>query len=117
MATISPEIVSLGERRDLSGRRLATTAKREAILAAYDESGLSQREFAKRDGVKYHTLVTWLVRRRRETEGKERSRTTFTEVTLPRGTPSTLEISLPNGLVVRGTEVEQLCALVQALSR
>jgi transposase len=53
-----------------------------AILAAYDRSGLTQKAFAEREGVEYHTLVTWLVRRRREQARRRPVR--FAEVRLPR---------------------------------
>ena len=66
MATISAELVTSEEKRDSRGRRIASDARREAVLAAYDRCGVTQRAFARSEGVSYHTLVTWLTRRRRE---------------------------------------------------
>jgi len=82
-----------------------------AILAAYDASGLTQKAFAEREGVKYHTLVTWLVRRRRE---QPAAPVRFAEVRLPR-TRAGLEVCLPSGIVIRGTDGAQVAALVKAL--
>ena len=37
-----------------------TAADREKILAAYDKSGLTQKEFAAQAGIGYSTLTSWL---------------------------------------------------------
>ena len=118
MGTITAELVAIDEKRDSSGRKLVGDARREAVLAAYDRSELTQREFAAREGVSYHTLVTWLVRRR---EG-QRARSAvsapvrFTEVRMPRSKAAT-EVCLPNGIVIRGGDVAEIAALVKALAR
>jgi len=39
---------------------------REALLAAYASSGMTQRAFAEREGVKYGTLTKWLLLQRRK---------------------------------------------------
>src|SRR5882762_2479218 len=113
MATISAELVTSGEKRDARGRKLAGNARRETILAAYDQCGeMTQREFARSEGVSYHTLVTWLVRRRRESE--QRPAVHFREVGLPMRVGG-LEVSLPGGVIVRGQDAAQLAALIKAL--
>ena len=66
MGTILAELVTGDEKRDSRGRKIAGDARREAVLAAYERCGVTQREFARMEGVNYHTLVDWLVRRRRE---------------------------------------------------
>jgi lambda repressor-like predicted transcriptional regulator len=118
MGTILAELVDSGEKRDSSGRKIAGDARRAAILAAYDRSGLTQRTFAAREGVSYHTLVTWLVRRRREQPGATAAAAPvrFAEVRMPRSSAG-LEVCLPNGIVIRGGDGAQVAALVKILSR
>jgi DNA-binding transcriptional regulator YiaG len=115
MGIISAELVESTEKRDSRGRRLAGEARRKAILAAYDGSGLTQRVFADREGVSYHTLVTWLVRRRRE-QPEATAPVRFAEVRLPRPGPG-LEVQLPSGIVIRGSDGTQVAALIRALER
>ena len=62
----------------------------------------------------YHTLVTWLVRRRREKPPEKRPAVHFAEVAPPALT-SGLEVCLHGGVVVRGQDAAQLAALVKAL--
>jgi transposase-like protein len=45
------ELVDNGEKRDLVGRRIVSREERERLLAAYDESGLTQRAFARGEGI------------------------------------------------------------------
>jgi hypothetical protein len=118
MGTIAAELVDGGEKRDSSGRKLVGDARRRAMLAAYDRSELTQRAFAEREGVSYHTLVTWLGRRRQEQRNRPAlpAPVRFTEVRMPRGSPS-VEVCLPNGIVVRGSDSTQLAALVKLLAR
>ena len=115
MGSITAELVESGGKRDSAGRKLVGAARREAILAAYDQnSGLTQREFAEREGVSYHTLVTWLGRRR-EAQGKV-TPVRFAEVRMPRLRAPT-EVCLPNGIVIRGGDAAEIVALAKALSR
>ncbi len=120
MGMISAELVEASEKRDVSGRKLAGEARRSALLAAYDRSGLTQRAFSAREGVSYHTLVTWLVRRRRErpaeTAQEKAPVVRFAQVRLPR-VGGALEMVLPNGIVIRGADAAQVAALVKALGR
>ena len=111
MEAIAAELVDMGAKRDVRGRRLAVRREREAMIAAYEGSGLTQREFAEREGIKFFTFTAWLKRHRER--GTKR---TFAEVKVAKGSPvSILEVALPGGAVVRGTEVEQVAALVRAL--
>jgi hypothetical protein len=64
--------------------------------------------------VSYHTLVTWLGRRRQERRGQPLVR--FAEVRLPRMKPAT-EVCLPNGIVIRGGDIAEIAALAKALNR
>ena len=63
MATIATEL--LEAKRDERGRRITPAAEREALVRAYPESGLTQKAFAKKEGVKYSTFVSWVQAQRR----------------------------------------------------
>ena len=110
------ELVASDEKRDSRGRKIAGEARREAVLAAYDRCGVTQREFARSEGVNYHTLVDWLERRRRERGPAQPPSVRFAELRMPavRGGGG-LEVCLPGGVIVRGHDAEQVAALVKAL--
>lgn len=111
METITTELVETGAKRDARGRRLAARREREAVMAAYEKSGLTQREFAQREGIKFFTFTGWL--RRHQKTAVKRS---FAEVKMAARPPAAvLEVALPGGLVIRGSEVEAMAALVRAL--
>jgi hypothetical protein len=114
MEAITTEVVETGEKRDAGGRRLAVRRQREAMIAAYQRSGLTQRAFAQREGIGFHRFVAWLKRHR-----QQRGKNGFVEVNVPGRTaaPSTLEVALPSGVVVRGADVEQIAGLVERLVR
>jgi transposase-like protein len=112
MTTLMTEVVETGAKRDTRGRRIATGEERAAMIAAYASSGLTQRAFAEREGVKFCTFAAWLARDRRA-RGKAR----FAEVDLGRPVAAGIEVTLPDGLIVRGTEVEQLALLIGRLRR
>lgn len=114
METVTTELVETGEKRDRRGRRIALAQARAAAVAAYERSGLTQRAFAEREGIKFFTFTHWL----RVERARRPKPARFAEVKLGAvRPPSGLEIALPNGLVVRGAEVEQLVVLVDRLRR
>ena len=117
MATITAELVTSEEKRDAQGRKLIGPARREAILAAYGRSsGMTQRDFAQREGVSYHTLTMWLGQRRREKPTQKVPAVQFTVVAMPTSTTAaSLEVSLPGGMIVRGQDAAQVAALIKAL--
>jgi DNA-binding transcriptional regulator YiaG len=51
-------------KSDRRGRRITSVARIEELLRAYDESGLTQAAFARREGVKYATFAHWVQARR-----------------------------------------------------
>ena len=114
MASISAELVTSDEKRDSRGRKLAGDARRDAVLAAYYRCEVTQREFARQEGVSYHTLVTWLGRRRLESRAAPPRPVRFAEVRMPVRTAG-LEVCLPGGIVVRGHDASQVAALIKAL--
>lgn len=116
MEPIKTELVNDERKRDVRGRKIASAQRRRQVLAAYDASGLTQRAFARREGVNFNTLVAWLQKRRAEGAGQPAIR--FEEVSLsPESTRATgvLEVTLPGGLLVRGASVAAVAELVRAL--
>lgn len=112
-------LVDTGVKRDTRGRKIVTEAERAALIAAYQQSGQTQRAFAEREGIKYSTFTAWLQGRRRAGEAAGAlPRVKFTEVRLPRSatTPAVgVEVRLPDGLIVRGSQAAEVAALVRAL--
>ena len=53
-------------KTDVLGRTRTTKEQREAILDAFDKSGLSGPDFARVHGINYQTFATWRQKRRRE---------------------------------------------------
>ena len=114
--TVSTELVTEGERRGRQGRRFFSAERRQELLAAFGESGLTRTEFARQEGIKYTTLCNWV---QRVDKDGERSKTPptvrFTEVTLPAGKPRGLEVRLPDGTTLSGGCVAELAKLARAL--
>lgn len=110
------ELLDTGSKRDIRGRRIESAAERDRLLAAYDGSGLTQKAFAAREGIVYSTFVSWLKQRRQQRTGEaSKSATVFHEVMLSSGSMSPLEVCLPDGTVLRGSDAHSLAALVKAL--
>lgn len=116
METITTEVVNTGEKRDALGRRMAGAEQRAALIAAYEASGLTQREFTRREGLSYWSFAKWLSRTR--TRQQPRAKATFAEVAAIAGRGSSpVEVALPDGVVVRGSDLEQVVGLVERLRR
>ena len=67
--TVAPVAgLSEGEliKTDRMGRMRFSREQRDRILDAFEASGLSGADFAKRHGVKYQTFATWMQKRRQE---------------------------------------------------
>lgn len=57
---------------DERGRVQTPLEKRQEIVAAYEQTGMTGKQFAAYCGVKYPTLMSWVKRfRKRKTGGKE----------------------------------------------
>ena len=126
MKMITADLVVDETKRDSKGRRITPKARRQELLAAYEQSGLTQAAFARREGVKYQTFATWVSEGRRHAAAVGLSKSVvpvrFAEVNLPPPKPSelsanagALSVTLPDGLVVRGAEAAAVAALVKAL--
>lgn len=133
MGTIVAEVIDAGDR-DSRGRRRVTAAQRADYLRAYRESGLNQAAFAKREGLRYSTFCHWvqkaakgLLRAPAAAAASATSRhgaVQFAQVQLPATRSSSasaavnatsIELQLPDGVIVRGADVQKLAALVRAL--
>jgi transposase-like protein len=115
MEMIAAELVETGAKKDARGRRLVVRAEAKAAVAAYERSGLTQREFAKQEGIKFFTFTGWL-RRYRPAGGKP----AFAEVRVAQPAPqatakSKLTVKLPSGLVIRGTDGAAMADLIKRL--
>ncbi len=109
MALIATELIET--KRDERGRRMTRAAERETLVQAYEASGLTQKAFAKQEGVKYTTFVSWVQECRRRRTGPKIG---FTELTLPRAVSATpLEVQLADGTIIRSSKVEDVARLLQ----
>jgi transposase-like protein len=114
--TIEAELVRDGRKRDERGRRIVEESERERLLAAYESSGLTQKEFARREGVKYPTFVAWLARKRRGVRAQvPAGPVNFRQVLIGTGGAAGLEVGLPDGTIVRGARAGEVAELVRAL--
>jgi hypothetical protein len=78
--------------------RRSNQEQMEAMVASYQSSGLTQREFCLQERIKLPTFSYWY----RKVVAKSESRTSgFTEVTAPVH-PTGLEVVFPNGVIIRG---------------
>jgi hypothetical protein len=122
------ELVETGEQRDALGRRRTPVERRKELLTAYRQSGLTQKAFARREGIKYTTFCCWAQAERRKGKlaiapaGRKHRRVEappplqFVEAKLPGPAPGApLEVRLPDGTVLRGSHAAALAALVRAL--
>ena len=83
----------------------------ESMVSSYRLSGLSQRIFCDREGIKFSTFTYWL--RRVKERGSDRSR--FTEVVSAQTACDGIEVIFPNGVMVRG--IRDLAILNHLLGR
>ena len=119
--TVPTELMETGEQRDRIGRKITPAARRAELVAAWRESVLTQAAFARREGVTYSSFAAWVQAARRSAAGAPKPKTTalqFAEVRLPRPLPAAarpLEVRLPDGTMLRGSNAAEQATLVRAL--
>jgi hypothetical protein len=96
-----------------------TAAQREHILAAYRQSGLSQRAFAEQAGIGYSTLTMWLGRGRKQIKPEKPRPPAFVAVPnliSERSSTPAFRLQFPSGVIVEvgpGVCREELGALLR----
>ncbi len=83
----------------------------EAFVASYRSSGLTQRAFCEREGIKLPNFSYWLGRVSQDNSASG----SFVEVTSHPITAEGLEVVFPNGMIVRG--IRDLSVLERLLDR
>lgn len=63
---ITAEVLDDRRKSDARGRKIVARERRAELLAAYTGSGLTQRAFARREGINFHTFIATSRRRRAE---------------------------------------------------
>ncbi len=114
-------------KRDARRRRIAEPQRRADIIAGYAASGLTQKAYARREGINYHTLVSWLSHSRRHLAPPSPVPVAEPAVRGPRfaqlawppaaaTTASRLEVVLPDGVTLRGDDPAAMLILLRALA-
>ena len=91
----------------------------DALVREYHASGVTQAAFARRAGLNYSTFAGWVFARRRQAMAQTRcaSGVRFAQLQLPAGSVAVAELSvtLADGTVIRGADVQSVATLVRAL--
>lgn len=115
-ATATMEVVETGEKRDVRGRRIMPASRREELVVLWRQSGLTQRAFARREGISYTTFCSWVQQRRSEGQPRESAKVRFAEVQMPTATSAAgVEVRLVDGTLVRGANAQDVVAVARAL--
>lgn len=93
-------------KTDELGRVLTPREKRNAVLDAFERSGMTGAQFARHAGIKYPTLMNWVQRRRRDRgacsiEKGSDPRPGWIEAVVESSSSEGLTVELSGGLVVR----------------
>ena len=114
------------------GRVRMPADRREAILDAFEQSGMSGQAFARHIGVRYPTFATWVQKRRRKRgeypqkklPGAPSSQITFVEAQIQKpfeaALPDALEVQTAEGvkLMIRSQgQVELAAQLICSLNK
>ena len=106
-------------KHDERGRRIADAQEKEALMAGYAASGMTQRAFSLREGINPFTFAGWLRQKRlaqAETKPTAGVGQRFVELGFPKVESGfSLEAVMPDGLIVRGSEAKQVAALIRGL--
>ncbi len=120
MESIETELCVEPGKSDRQGRRIRGASEWSSILERYDQSGLTQAAFCAREGLRFGTLVAWLGRRRKNggTLASSEPEPKFHELSLSGSSDSLsegLEVTLPDGTILRGSKTSDLAELIRLL--
>ena len=115
MTTITAEVVKAEGKRARDGRTITPVARRAELVCGYRSSGLTMEQFARREGIKRHTLAKWVYLA--DHAGRRAAPVRFAEVKLPATPRWAFELTLPNGWVVRAADATALAALLNVAGR
>jgi transposase-like protein len=123
MVTNTTELIETGEKRDRLGRRITPAARRAELVAAWREGGLTQAEFARREGINYSSFAAWVqAARLRPAVSSVRpaqAPVRFVAASLPSpvavASAFALCVRLPDGTELRGSKASDVAALVRAI--
>ena len=118
MATTTSEVLIGETKRYTRGRTIIGDERWRELIAGYEASGMTQRQFARREGINYHTFTAKLMRFRRQAGSAAAGSFVEAKVASVGWTnPAALEVQMPGGTVIRGGDVAAVAALVKALGR
>jgi hypothetical protein len=104
-------------KTDTKGRVLTPAGDREALLEAFERSGMSGAAFARLHGIRYTTFACWRHARRQRRKAAGPAGAGFQEVTIQPATAGpALTIELPGGGRFRLERADQL-PMAKALLR
>ena len=129
MKTTATEVLDDEQKRDARGRRIAKRQRKAEIIDGYASSGLTQKAYARREGVNYHTFVSWLSQSRSSgsvpspsggAAVKTANAPGFVQLTWPAAAAASpislrLEVVLADGVTVRGDDPAAMMLLLRAL--
>ena len=119
METINAELISGEGKKDQRGRRLMSEARWAELLQEYENSSETQAAYCKRNSINVHTFVARLAKSRREKPlAGVRAQAGFVEANISNawlGTGNALEVVLPDGILIRGGDIEAMAKLVRAI--
>ncbi len=57
MKIVNTELLVIGEKRDLNGKKYFPKKELGTKIVEYENSGLTHQEFAEKEGIKYATFI------------------------------------------------------------
>lgn len=107
------ELVENNSKRDSRGRRITNMPERVRLVQSYLQSGLTQLDFCKGEGINKNTLVYWLKQYRDLKDTGKREH--FSHVGTLTKESGKLEVVFPDGACIRGGNVQEIVTIIKAL--
>jgi transposase-like protein len=119
MTTTKPTTELAVLKTDTRGRVRTPAAQRDALLDAYDQSGMSAAAFARLHGIKYPTFASWRQKRNRNQHSESPPPSDpgafFEEVHFGPTEAAGLTVALPGGASVQVERANQFPAVAALL--